>query len=401
MIRISKEWIYKALVFIVLFYNTIVYLIVEVLNKLPVIKNIAPAVVPVIVFILIIMAFNNRSSSFQKIQGSDWLFLVVLLLIISFSYLIYTDNRIYIDNTYWKMFFTASVPFYLIGIILDFNEDTKNFLGSCSNLAIVISGIYIYYTLNYGHAEMLNEDNMTLAYSFLPVVMMSFLYAKEKKSIVRWIFPVFGLLLILSMGTRGPVLIALAYIVYLLILRIFREKSIKKVFFLCIILIIATYVSINFIEILTYFNRIISNMGLSTRVIDRFLSQNMLLDKDRSSISTILWKKINERPILGYGIAGEWKMIGWNAHNMYLSILSNFGIIAGGIIIIWMIVKTVKAYIVCKDAFIRDFIFIWICLVYIHGFFGGDYLNSDVFFLLGLTTNIVRSVKKGELFNAQ
>ena len=135
---------------------------------------------------------------------------------------------------------------------------------------------------------------------------------------------------------------------------------------------------------------IISSLGFSTRIIDFAIEgETLTYYSERDEIFAIVWNKIKENPITGYGVYGEWQFVRWFAHNTYLEILCHFGVILGGIILLWLLVITAKAFVSTKYPPIRSLVLLFACQFFVRGFFGGSLFSFEAFLLIGFCMQIM------------
>lgn len=83
-------------------------------------------------------------------------------------------------------------------------------MGKVSCLAIFVESLFVYFILR--GSDLQSNDDMSRAYFILLNVLLVINYAFDKKTVTAIVFTVVGLLFLASMGTRGPVIISLAFI---------------------------------------------------------------------------------------------------------------------------------------------------------------------------------------------
>ncbi len=82
-------------------------------------------------------------------------------------------------------------------------------------------------------------------------------------------------------------------------------------------------------EILEYIYEFLLNFGIRSRSIQLFLRDDVYLS-GRDKIYDSVIEEISNNPILGIGLAGDRRIIGGGyAHNIFIEILANFGIVIG------------------------------------------------------------------------
>lgn len=373
--------------FIAFFNNTILFYFIWLMEKLPFIGIVAPYIVPV--FVIVAILFMYKGGYLSRIKGTDFLFIFFVISTVILSMLIYPNTYDVMKTRYIPIVFNTCIPYYLLGVIFDDNDETLDFLGVIAHFAIIIGVIYIYYMLNFGNQEAINEDNMSLAYNYLTVEMLSVIYAFRRKKIISIIISIVGAILIVSLGTRGPVVLLFVFLTLCILKTWFDDKR-KRIPLIASSVILISVIIGQYKNIVLFLQKFFRQVGLSTRVLEKVLQQNLLEDTDRSIIASTLISRINERPLLGYGVAGEWQFVNWNAHNLYLSFLCNFGMILGVGLVLALLIISCRALFKNKNSNSQYILLMFICLVFVQGFFSGEPLSMEVFFLCGFGVNQIR-----------
>ena len=68
---------------------------------------------------------------------------------------------------------------------------------------------------------------------------------------------------------------------------------------------------------------------------------------------------------------------------MYLEILDHYGVILGGLIILWMVFIAIKAFFIAKAVPARGLVLLLVCYVFVRGIFGGGFLTFPTFLMIG------------------
>ncbi|GAG27707.1 unnamed protein product, partial [marine sediment metagenome] len=96
------------------------------------------------------------------------------------------------------------------------------------------------------------------------------------------------------------------------------------------------------------------------------------------------FKEIVNKPLLGIGIEGDVRLAGGYAHNLFLELLADFGIIFGTIIIIILLFLIIKS-LLTKNKEKYRMIIIWLSLGFVSLMFSGTYMDTIGFWIfLGL-----------------
>lgn len=358
------------------------------MEKLPIIGMIEPFVVPIIIFFSVILLLPQKDIT-RKFYVADLVFILMVILTVILSIAIHKNTYDVVMERYFGKVFMVCFPYFILGLIMQDNDETLDFLGFWGKFSIVIGVVYLYYMLNIGNPDTLGDDNMGLAYNYLLVEMLVVINAFRNKKLSDIIISIVGGIMVISLGTRGPVLL-LALFAILCVLNNFLIHNKKKVLNLGIVTLLAGLIIYYYKDILRWLIDLVSEIGLSTRVLEKLLLNNILESVERENIKTIMLEKISERPLLGYGIGGEWQFVNWNAHNMYLTFLNNYGVIFGSLFIIMLVYISLKALLCNKNRNAQFILIMFICLVFVKGFFSGDPISMELFFLVGFSLNQLR-----------
>jgi len=383
------EWI-----FIVFWCQDILidYLL-QIYRRIPIIGDTYQAIIPLIFFLLLIIALYAR----LKIKLIDIVFVIIAILPCIFALVQHQEAA----TNELPTFFLKVFPMFFVGLFL--NEDKKVW-GNYSLFQILyilaIANIIanFLYSSYYLSSRVLEGYSMTWAYSILPSVLMLIYWGVREKHLIADILAVFGFLLILSYGSRGPIVCVLIFVMLLITINMVnrRKYSIIVLFSILVVIIMNTnYISL----IASYLQVAVSRTGFSTRIFDMLLSNHILNDTGRNSISVVLLSAISERPLLGYGLYADRYLSssgiyisGMYAHNFVLELWTQFGVVIGSLIIFAIGALVINAVVKAKENHSRlCVLLIFICIGVVKLFMSGSYLQEPYFFLLiGYCTKIIR-----------
>ena len=371
--------------------KNIVRYFVLVVSMLPVVGVISSFIVPAAYIILLLMYFRKYGA---HVSISEACVVLFVTLSITFSCFLYPENARYIldSNNFWNTIFPC-LRYYIIGLILIPDKRTLDIIGKASCLAILVETLFVIaYMMPRG---LMQSDDMSRSYQILPNVLFALNYAFNERKPFPWICSIIGIVYTLSMGARGPVLVIVVYV----FVRILQSSNVKAWAKTLIGLLIAglTVLFLNsswYLSVLRFAKTLLTNLGVSTRIIDLAIKGTVASHlSGRDELYDIIIRKIAERPYIGYGVYGEWPWIHWSAHNMALELMVHFGVILGSLLLIWLVVLSIKTYIKTPNIVARQFLLIWICFVYVRGFFGGSYLQFGVYVLIGFSLRELRRIR--------
>lgn len=136
-------------------------------------------------------------------------------------------------------------------------------------------------------------------------------------------------------------------------------------------------------------------LGLSIRIFAKFFEGDFFVSSSRNRIIEVLFEKISEKPVLGYGIAGDRTLVGGYSHNLAVELWVSFGIIIGTILLGVLFFICIKALIKSRKNNVDNMaILLLICCGLINLFLSGSYLSAPYLFLLiGLCISVIRKSK--------
>lgn len=295
------------------------------------------------------------------------------------------------------MFMCCAWPWFIVGLYVDDLKIVLERLKKVIILAWITNVVLIIYCYITGRPM---SGNMEISYSILPLSIISIYLALKQKKIQYFVSFIFSAIVIVGIGSRGPIL-CIAVFVILYLLSDFKKNKIT----ILIIGIIACLVFFNYTTILDELINICKEYGINSRTLYKIREGTIDDDTGRGNIQTVAFKQLNEHPILGTGIAVERIKINklimnkdmgsCYPHNLIIEILVQYGYILGtGIILLlsYLFIKSIKK----GEQSEKELIIILFATEIIRLMLSSSYLRSSLFFLwLGLSINIVYR-KRGE-----
>lgn len=212
-----------------------------------------------------------------------------------------------------------------------------------ASIYIIIVGYVMFVLLLMGVISFPEAYNMPYSY-YLLVPSIYYIAAYMQNSKLSFLF-LGGISLIpaLIYGSRGMLLCVAFYVVAKVLLGFFDYKKVKRktITFMAILLLVA----ISFDKIMFVIGAAAEKFGFGNSRSIKLLTNNLFYNSGRTEI----WKNaravLSENWLFGVGITGEIDTVGNFAHNLFYEILLNYGVIIGGIIIIFLlrlIIKSIK-----------------------------------------------------------
>ena len=329
----------------------------------------------------------------KKIFGTSY---IVAVVVFSIHYLCFPENRIFMLPLIIPFFFMV-LPSFIYALSIRNFVIFKNVLEKSSCIVFFIGSILSLFVF-LGRAS-IGSYSMSLAYYMLlpSIVFLNNLF--ERISAKYFILLVLSLIVIISLGSRGPILCLLVFV----FLRTFRPSfrtSYKKIIMTSSVLGICTVGMIFFKNIINVMYNQLSHYGFHSRTLYLFLNDRGVYLSGRSSIYQSIIAEILKNPILGIGLAGDRRITdGTYAHNIYIELISNFGFILGFILILLI------TFLVIKSLFIKDdikyiLLTMWFCLGFIPLLISGSYLTSINFAIfLGVVIHINKDINNNVRYN--
>jgi len=351
----------------------------SVMRRLPLFGSISDDII--IPFIIVLLIAISIPYMLKKLRITDVGLYVGILLIYCFSYLLNTDNADFLSENA-GLILLNTVPVYFIGSSIQEEKMIDLFykLSLCSIVCMFI----------YNNVIGLLEQNeyMSEAYRLLPHICLVIYYAIKKPRVLNIALSLIGLIMLISYGNRGTVLLVVLFIVAcLFFFRTYKHKGIIRFILITTIALLVVFSD----HILLWLVEIVGNMGMSTRAIDLFLEGEFFLSESRNNLKDIMWVGIMEKPIFGYGIAGDRCLVPLYAHDIVYEMWASFGLLFGTIFIVGIVVLICRAIKRTNSEKSKVFIWLLVCCSFIKLFISSTYLNEPLFFLmLGMCLSVIR-----------
>lgn len=304
----------------------------------------------------------------------------IAIFIFLIHYLLFPKNQENMIELIFQLFFMC-LPVFIYTLSLKNWSILKKVMKKASFIIFLfgfLSGIQILM-----NNEFANDYSMALSYYMLLPTILFLDELLDRFSLKALFITCFSLLIILAIGSRGPILCNGIFIIFKLIQPV-SKLSFSKVMIYISYFLVAIFTILYFEKILLALDDFLSKFNIESRNISLFLNDYLHLS-GRDRIYEKILTEIVQHPILGIGIAGDRRVADGNyAHNIILEIFLNFGVIIGLILLIAFIMWLLKLLFV-KDMNVYNMMNIWISLGFVSLLFSGSYL-SDVNFwtLLGL-----------------
>lgn len=339
--------------------------------------------------ILIMLSFKEIC---RTIRFKDIVFVLLIIGAVLYSFYIYPEGKETVIEKLPELFFQV-LSFYFVGLFMKTDEEYTDKAYLISEIAVIINWIYIFVFNASGRVMV--EDNMTMGYQVLPYALFCLWYALQKPSKKKTIIAVLGVIFVISMGTRGPLLsIVLFSVVFLMFGTYKHQKTVRLLTIVIGVLLLLFIFSGLYESVLAGIGIMLRGVGLSSRIVDSIIykaAESSGLARER--IRLTITNAIQMRPYTGYGIYGEEAMLGYKSHSIIYGMWFHYGMIAGTVFLALLALKFLKTIKVTYDPIARGIFFVVLANGLVRCFFSGTYLCAPLFMALGLAVNLTRQNK--------
>ena len=353
-------------------------------NHLPVLGTLTDELEWCIVLAPILLSLPRL---WKRIKTSDHLFVFACFIFYLLNIQLFPQNADVLVNRLFS-FSLLTLPYYYIGVTLDI----KRFYNSFYYISVVAVFMCAFYELLYAQSASYTGDvdtseyNMELAYSILPHVLMVSWRALKSFVILNIAPMLLGLMLLLSFGTRGPVICAIVFIaIYLLFIRPSKyQKTMRIITVAC-----AVYAMSFLDQFMTFMQLMTFQLGMSTRIFE--LEDSSGRDYIRE---TLLRELSIDNSLFGHGVLGSYPYVNTYPHNIVLEFLFSFGWVWGIAILFCIVYIIAKMLINTHQCEINvTFGIILVIASILKLCFSSTFVDDALFFmLLGYCVNSSRKI---------
>ena len=350
---------------------------------------------PTILWIGVVLA---KKRFFESICAVD-IFFVFLICMGIFLFSIVNSNTTWFFDKYFLDFALYVLPCYYIGLAINYEKD--------SEVLRVVSNIGIFVMLFWQVCKLLrlvevNEslsgelgEQMEEAYMLVFPICNLLIYSK--KSLSDCVMMMIGFVLILLMGTRGPIIVLGTFIAFYLLF--FKKYNKHPLFWKCVIIAAFSVFFVNIKRISLMMIPIAIKLGFSPRVFNSIIDSRFSLEEGsgRDDIyGGIIDYLKSKESLFGLGWGGD-RLITYDhvwAHNFELEILVQFGWLLGGLILLLLFILLVKTLFHTKGLKTQRFICVMICVGILELQFSSTYVSHPLLFIMiGCCVSVLRKKK--------
>lgn len=298
---------------------------------------------------------------------------------------------------------TTAFPFYVLFRIA---QPTKELLDAMGIAALVgVAAGFVVVNLFMSLTAL--SYSQWLSYLLLPcVVILEYkaFHGKRKRELALYgCAAALGFALLLSTGTRGPIVIAILYFLGSCLLPK-RFSPAMRLGLALLLLLGGVFVFVNLSSIMSFLMGVLGELGVSVRLARLYSLNTLFVDDGRSSFAGLALDAIWNAPY-GVGVgqdsvilaaAQDSTSIGGNyPHNIVLEIILQFGVVIGPVILGALVYLVWKAYKLGFDAG-RSYLCIMLMLGVVPLLISGTYLEWNFFWaVLGACVSIISPIEAG------
>ncbi|MCT8139018.1 O-antigen ligase family protein [Anaerobacillus sp. CMMVII] len=317
---------------------------------------------------------------------------ILAILIFLINYLIFPENHIYLKELIFPFFFMC-LPVFIYSMSINDVAVLKQIMEKASFIVFIIGTILGFLILSGSVSA--GVYSMSLSYYMLVPAIIYINDLFDKPSIRILVFVLVSLLVILALGSRGAIFCIFVF-VFLKLLRPNTRLNYKKLigYFVSIVSVMIIYLKIE--DILEYLYYFLLNYGIRSRSIMLLLRDEVHLS-GRDVIYDNLIGVIIQNPLLGIGLVGDRRVLGGSyAHNIFLEIASNFGVVLGLMIIFLICIIIFKLFLL-KNYMNYNVFIIWFCLGFVHLLVSSSYLiDLNFWVFMGISVGLLFRKDKGK-----
>ena len=340
----------------------------------------APSVV-ITLFIYSIMALLLllNINKLLKISICEIAIAIFMLLSFMITMLFWPQNIEYMVNSIGV--FANCVLFFFSGRIYKYCENAENLLYKASIIALCLA-YFAYFT-----SLAQTEKGMTFAYATLPSVVVIINYCVKYRRKLSVLAVVAGIVLLFLLGTRGPLLFSVIYLGYSLF-KYIKGKFARLALVLAIALILWIVINDIYIKWVEDLYKWLLTKNIDSYILKQIVTENSASLDERSNLSALLKESINKNWLFGIGIFGDSILLGVYVHNIFLEILSGYGIIFGSMLMIAMVVSLLYLF-KRADKNDKEFIIILLFSYLLKLFVSSSFLiDTGFWFMVGILCGI-------------
>ena len=287
----------------------------------------------------------------------------------------------------WTYFFFSVLSYFFVGLSVRNMDDLQRKMKRIC--PVMIASVFAYYMIILSVTSSEWQNNMVIAYYALPWFGVSIWMYYEDRNLINCILLAISCVLVVALGTRGPML----FVILMFVVGAFRRDKVIKQLIAMLLLIVATLVFVaNFNSIVQWIYDFLMTKGIQNYGLYKILYATDI-SNGRNEINKTVWQAIKEQSILGSGLYSDFALLGGYTHFLPTALMMHFGVFGAFAFVILFFIALKRIICIWKknDEF-------WILLILATAgigklFFSGTYLQEPLFFLF---YGLIIGLKKAE-----
>ena len=352
-----------ALYFVIYGFNAIIGLLFA--NTL--LESVAFPFFSVIYLIYFLFSINLLKRASSILICLELLFSIFMILGITVNgHLI----GLIIKKGIWMLAFC--IPFFVL--VLSINDINILF----QKLQLVANFIFIQCILIFLFRQRIIHDytgNYDMTFSYLLLLPTIIFLEKGWKRPVFWGLALLAIILNIIYGTRGALVCIGIYGIY----TVYHNLSSRFKIFICSLGILFLVIfEIAGSVLLALFEDLYRQSGITSRTLDMLFNHTLFNLTNRDELYVIAISKISEKPLLGWGIAGEYNFLDTYPHNIFLESAIHFGFFSIAIV---TLIISISVFILFLKKKVHTCFWMFLCLGFLPLLISSTYLQKPEFWI--------------------
>lgn len=330
----------------------------------------------------VFLIFASIPFMVKKIDAMHIFVYVCIVVLYQACYCFFPENAVYLKKEEFRFLYQV-LPYFFVGYCYVNDEKKMHILNI---IAIASVFVYFFYYVVFHQASSITSggDEMVSSYNLIPnILVLASCMVIFKRSIISVIALFLGLFLIISFGTRGPIVVCVIFgsiwILYFLL------KGHFKIAIATTSLLVASY------GFLLFFAEQLINLIEKFNMSSRIFKKLLLADEIESGREFLYTKVVSNIDILNvHGFAGDrYILSGAYTHNFFYEMWYSFGFLGGSFLILIFFAIIIAAFTSAKKS---DMYLLVILVSSAFGMlmFTGSFMHQGkLFFLIGYSINII------------
>jgi len=295
-------------------------------------------------------------------------------------YVMFPENNVHQQQLMLPLFSMCLPAFIYSSTICDWKV-LRDIMKKASYI-VFCAGVLLGILLFLGRASV-GTYSMPLSYYLLLPALMFIDEFLDRPSLKDIVFAFLLIVLILAVGSRGPIMCILVFIMLKLIgprKRLRYTDLFAYLILLCLVVVMALSLD----QLLAYMYHSLDRVGISSRSILLF-SQPQVYLAGRDALCNRVIDEIADSPFIGIGIGGDRRVLeGDYVHNLLIELMADYGIPMGSVFV-FMLVLLMSRFFLSRNKDQYDMFAIWLSIGMVPKLVSGSYLESMNFWIvLGL-----------------